>query len=120
VSDNPFCITFKQLCLPRGLDLILTQPHFQVGHIIPAHVSYAVSSSQNMLLVNQRSSAKLTTIVEQGSNPGPLVLVSWPSIDNSEGVLACNSLVFLSHAPIDIVADGVVLTHPTSFRNIWV
>lgn len=73
-----------------------------------------------MLLVNQGSSTKLPTVVQQGSDPGPLILVSWPAIDHSEWVLACNPLVFLSHAAVDIVADGVILTHPTSFRNIWV
>ena len=45
-------------------------------------LSNAVSSCQDVLVVNERATAELATVVEQGSNPRPLVDVRVKTVDN--------------------------------------
>ena len=82
VSHNPGGLALKQLSFSSLLDCVVAQPHLQVGHVVSAHVSHTVGGGEDVFPGDQTASAELPTIVEEGSDPGPLALVGVPTAHN--------------------------------------
>ena len=74
-----------------------------------------MGSSQNVLLGNEGASTKLSSILEKGSNPWPLSLVSWPTIDNFERMLMIifQSLLLFSNNSLTVISDGEIFAYST-------
>jgi len=83
-------------------------------------MSHTVSSCKDVFLCDERPTAELATIVKKSSDPGPLVLVSRPTIHHSEGVLTIivYPLLLLGYCSISIVPDRVILAYPAPGRVI--
>jgi len=69
-----------------------------------------------MLIINQRPSAELATIVQESSNPGPFSLISIISIHNPFTVsIASDSVNFFSYTSVGSIPNGEILSTSTTW-----
>merc|ERR1719323_1250292 len=115
VSDHSSTLAPECLGVSRLSDEVITQANSQCSHILLAHVSNTVSSCEDVFFGDERSTTELSPILQQSSNPGPLTLVSWPTIDHLEWMLMIqiNPLLFLRHHSLLIVLDGSISSNST-------
>ena len=133
MSDHSCSLALECLGVSRLSDEVITQANSQCSHVLLAHaeivsnnfqclsqifpdlLSNTVSSCEDVFLGDERSTTELSPILQQSSNPGPLTLVSWPTIDHLEWVLMIqvNPLLLLRHHSLLIVLDGSISSNST-------